>query len=556
MAVTQADPPWPMSRVGNSRISEAPVGAYSRPGIRRIRYRRIMSRGKSSRTLPGTAVRDRPVPAAVETSTGALPPTLAAGLVFVASGAVLVLEILSVRLLAPYVGLTLETTTSIIGAVLAGIATGAALGGRVADKVDPRRLVVVLLIGGGLLVLLTVPIVRALGPSASEGGDLAAVGVTFAALVPLAAVLSAVTPTVARLQLRDLSASGTVVGRLSGWATAGALVGTFGTGFVLVPLLPVSTSVLTIGILLVIFGLLLGFYTHVFKLAMIVGAALLALVFASVALAQHAPCEAETDYYCIQTEPDPENPQAEMLILDGGYNSDIDVSNPSYLGFPYEQWIAEAVRGIGAPHEPLRAVFVGGGAFTLARWLQAVRPGSSSNVLEVDGGLVEFDRQHLGLHTSPKLRATIGDARMTMQREPPNSADLVVGDAFSSRTVPWQLMTSEWLHEVKRVLKPDGVYALNMIDFPPLALLRAEAATLLTSFTNVAVIGNVGANRRPTGGNEVLLASSGPLPLPHGAAAAGAGRLERAAIARLAHGAIVLRDDYAPVDQLDTRPES
>jgi MFS family permease len=180
--------------------------------------------------------------------------------VFVASGAVLVLEILSVRLLAPYVGLTLETTTSIIGAVLAGIAVGAALGGWLADRVNPRWLVVGLLGCGGLLVLLTVPIIRALGPSASEGGNAAALGVTFAALVPVAAVLSGVTPTVARLQLRDLRASGTVVGRLSAWATAGALAGTFGTGFVLVPLLPVSSSVLAIGILLVLASILLGAY--------------------------------------------------------------------------------------------------------------------------------------------------------------------------------------------------------------------------------------------------------------------------------------------------------
>src|SRR5580693_8867450 len=83
---------------------------------------------------------------------GSLHPVIAAGIVFLASGAVLVLEILAVRLLAPYVGLTLETTTSIIGAVLAGIAAGAALGGRAADRVNPHLLVVGLLGGGGLLM--------------------------------------------------------------------------------------------------------------------------------------------------------------------------------------------------------------------------------------------------------------------------------------------------------------------------------------------------------------------------------------------------------------------
>jgi hypothetical protein len=82
----------------------------------------------------------------VESVDGSLPSVFAAGLVFVASGAVLVLELLSVRLLAPYVGLTLETTTSIIGAVPAGIAVGAALGGWTADRVSPHGLLVGLLI--------------------------------------------------------------------------------------------------------------------------------------------------------------------------------------------------------------------------------------------------------------------------------------------------------------------------------------------------------------------------------------------------------------------------
>lgn len=490
---------------------------------------------------------------AVPPATGSLPNALAAGLVFLASGAVLVLEILSVRLLAPYVGLTLETTTSIIGAVLAGISVGAALGGRAADRVNPRWLVVGLLIGGGLLVLLTVPIVRALGPAASEGGNAAAIGVTFAALVPVAAVLSAVTPTAARLQLRDLRASGTVVGRLSAWATAGALVGTFGTGFVLVPLLPVSTSVLAIGVLLVIGGVLLGVYVRLLKPTAVAGAALAAIVLTGLTLAQHSPCNAETTYNCVQIEPDPERPTVEALLLDRGYNSEVDQSEPSYLGFRYENWVADAIDAKWPAKQPLRAVFVGGGAFTLPRWLQATRPGSRSNTLEVDGGLVEFDRQQLGLRTSADLRATVGDARRTMRKEPAASADFVVGDAFSSRTVPWQLMTTEWLHEVRRVLRPGGLYLLNMIDYPPLSLLRAEAATLLGSFHGVRLITEAGAGDRPAGGNAVLVASEGPLQSERGPVDGGK-LYERAAVAKLAGDAEALRDDYAPVDQLETRP--
>jgi spermidine synthase len=483
-----------------------------------------------------------------------MPPAVAAGLVSVAAGAVLVLEILSVRLLAPYVGLTLETTTAIIGAVLFGIAVGAALGGWTADRVNPYWLVIGLLVGGGLLVLLTVPIIRALGPSASEGGSTAAVGVTFAALVPVAAVLSAVTPTVARLQLRDLRASGTIVGGLSAWATAGALVGTFGTGFVLVPLLPVSTSVLGIGILLVLAGVLLGVYTRRMDPSKIVAAVLATMALAVLTLVQHSPCNAETTYHCAQIQIDPERPTAKLLLLDRGYNSEVDLTDPRYLGFNYEHWIGDAITALGRPGAPLDAVFVGGGAFTLPRWLETTRPGSRSNVLEVDGRLVEFDRKDFGLRTSPDLRATIGDARLTIRREAAKSADVVVGDAFSSRTVPWQLMTTEWLREIRRVLRPDGLYALNMIDFPPLSLLRAEAATLLDAFTNVRMITPAEADGRPAGGNVVLLASNGPLPPQHRPPAENASVYEHAAVVKLVAGAKPLRDDFAPVDQLETRP--
>ena len=50
-------------------------------------------------------------------------------LVFLASGAVLVLEIVALRLVGPYVGVTLQVSSSVIGIALAAIAYGAWLGG-------------------------------------------------------------------------------------------------------------------------------------------------------------------------------------------------------------------------------------------------------------------------------------------------------------------------------------------------------------------------------------------------------------------------------------------
>ena len=506
---------------------------------------RTRSQPVSKRSAPAPAPPPGPV---------ALAPAVAAATVFLASGAVLMLEILAVRLLAPYVGLTLETTTSIIGAVLAGIALGAAVGGVFADRTDPRKLMVGLLIAGGLLALLTVPIVRALGPGARGHGNLAALGVTLASLVPSAAVLSAISPTVARLQLRDLGASGTIVGRLSAFATAGALVGTFGTGFVIVPLLPVSTAVLVIGLTLAVAGLLLGGYLQAIGRAAAVAAIAGIIGLGLLSATRDSPCDADTSYHCARLERAPGFADARFLVLDGDYNSFVDLKNPKDIQFPYTQWIASAIDTVAPGARPVDAVFVGGGGFTLPRWLAATHPGSRSQVLEVDKKLVELDEDRLGLKPSASVKPVVGDARVSMRDEPSGSADVVIGDAFSGFTIPWQLLTREWTTEVRRVLKPGGLYAINLIDFGKFDLARAELATLRRQFANVQLIAVPDAGGDVSGGNMILLATDRPQQWSYEPDTSGAATYDRAATARFSAHGTLLRDDFAPVDQLLTLP--
>jgi SAM-dependent methyltransferase len=456
----------------------------------------------------------------------AFPPAVAATLVFVSSGAVLVLEILGIRLLAPYVGLTIETTTTIIGTVLAGIAAGAALGGRAADRVDERWLLSVLLVAGGALAIATVPIARGLGSALQEDGDAAAFLITLIALFPPAAVLSAVTPTVARVQLRDLATTGAVVGRLSAWATAGGLVGTFATGFVIVPLLPTDVAVLAVGGVLLVLGLVVA--RHAANVAAAAGA----VVLGAATLATGSPCDAETVYHCARVVEDPGRPAGRTLMLERLRHSYVDLEDPTHLEFEYTRWMSAAIDDLSAG--PLDAVFIGGGGFTLPRWLAATRPGSRSRVLEVDGDLVQLVRERLGLRTGSDLQVRVGDARVTLRDERTDSADLVVGDAFGGVAVPWHLTTEEFARDIRRVLRPDGLYLLNVIDYEPRGLVRAEAATLRRVFANVALVGHP----RP-GGNHVFLASDAPLPeLPVGELDVPDGD--------------ALRDDDAPADQLLT----
>ncbi len=152
---------------------------------------------------------------------------LANSLVFFSAAAVLVLEILAGRLMAPYVGVTLETFTGIIGTVLAGISIGAWAGGRIADRIEPTKLLGPILATGGILALLAPPVVHVIGPAMRAAGPIEIVLLTVMAFFLPATVLSAVTPIVVKIRLTSLDETGAVVGSFSAVGTAGAIFGTF-----------------------------------------------------------------------------------------------------------------------------------------------------------------------------------------------------------------------------------------------------------------------------------------------------------------------------------------
>jgi hypothetical protein len=488
-----------------------------------------------------------------DTSARPLPSWLATVLVVGTSAAILVLEILAGRLLAPYVGVSLDTYTGIIGTVLAGIAVGAWLGGVAADRVDPRRLIPVLLVVGGALAVATIPTVRALGGAGTStgiGGILFLTAVTF---LPSATVLSAIPPAVVKLQVRDLGSTGATVGRLSAYGTAGAIVATFLTGFVLVAVAAVTTIITTVGVVLVAGGLAMWAWspqpvrsaasTEVLAVSAAAGLAL------GAAALLGSPCDVRTEYYCVSLDDDAERPGGRTLVLDDLRHSYVDEHDPTHLEFWYTRRIAEVIDELG-PESGAHVVHIGGGAMTVPARVQVTDPTSDQLVLEIDDELIElavdeFDRE-LGDDTG--LRAVAGDARLSLEEVPSASTDVVVGDAFGSRAVPWHLATSEFVADVERVLRPGGVYVLNVIDGGDLDFLRAEAATVAEHLPHVAVVLGVSAAAGGTG-NAVVVASDEPfdetLVDPDG------GRLV-ADVDEFVEGATVLTDDFAPVDQLLT----
>ena len=466
-------------------------------------------------------------------------------LVFCTSASVLVLEILAGRLMAPYVGVSLETFTAIIGTILAGIALGSAAGGRLADHYDPRSMIGPALAIGGALAWWSLWLVSVLGPKLGSEPP-AIVLLSALSFVAPAAVLSAISPMVTKLRLASLERTGTVVGDLSAWGTAGAIFGTFFTGFVLVAAIPTRPIVLAVGAALVVTGLV---YMMV-ATRKAPPATLVVVLLASLGIGATAdsPCEFESAYFCGRVVVDEDDASVRYLILDTLRHAAVDLDDPTNLKFRYIRLITDAINS--TTEGPIDTLHLGGGGFSVPMYLEATRPGSYNHVLEIDDVLLDVARDDLGFVTGPDMEVTIGDGRLAFDDFDDDSFDVVIGDAFGGQAVPWHLTTTEFIAKIDRVLRDDGIYVMNLIDGDENRFAEWEAATLRANFEYVEwIIHPAGIDRRVR--NQILVASDRPIP-PLVFDPADGILVED--VDAFIDGGKVLRDDFAPVEQLAANP--
>lgn len=205
---------------------------------------------------------------------------------------------------------------------------------------------------------------------------------------------------------------------------------------------------------------------------------------------------------------DLDRPAGWMLLVDGTPQSYVDVEDPTYLEFEYVQALADLVDTL--PDGPITAVHLGGAGCTLPRYVAATRPGSTQVVVEADEPLVEVVRSQLG---TAGFRLRVGDAREALSRLTPGTSDVVVADVFAGSLVPAHLATLETVQEVAALLRPGGLYALNLADSGTLAFARQQAAALARVFEHVVVVADPGVLRGRRFGNLVLAGSDTPFDL-------------------------------------------
>lgn len=203
------------------------------------------------------------------------------------------------------------------------------------------------------------------------------------------------------------------------------------------------------------------------------------------------------------------------LDVDGTPQSHVDLDDPTHLHFEYVARMGAVIDRLRMPGQPLSAVHLGAGALTLPRYIEATRPGSRQQVIELEQALVDLVRAELPLPRGAQVRMRIGDARAGLDRLPPalrGNADLLVSDVFAGAQTPAHLTTVEFYRAASAVLAPDGVLLVNVADGSGLAFARRQVATVREVFAHVIVLAEVQLFKGRRFGNLVIAASASPLP--------------------------------------------
>ena len=213
--------------------------------------------------------------------------------------------------------------------------------------------------------------------------------------------------------------------------------------------------------------------------------------------------------------PDRWVPGAYTLTVDGTPQSHVNLEDPTELFFEYVQRMGHVIDQLGMPGEPITAVHLGAGALTLPRYVEATRPGSRQQVVELESDIVDFVRAELPWSKKASIRVRHGDAREVLGKLPQGlhgTVDLVVVDVFSGARTPAHVTSIEFYRLAVDLLSPRGIILANVADGPGLAFARSQAATLSAAIGNVAVLAETQILKGKRFGNLVMVGSASELP--------------------------------------------
>ncbi len=429
--------------------------------------------------------------------------TTLAALVFGAGIGSLATEIAASRLLAPYFGSSTIVWANLIGIVLAALALGYYLGGRLADRRPEPRLLGLIVLAAAAWVALTPfiarPFLDATVSSLDDASAGAVIGSFFAVLLlfaPAVVLLGMVSPFAIRLAITDVATAGAVAGRFYALSTVGSLVGTFVPALIAIPLLGTQRTLLfTAFVLAGSASLLLGRRAAVAAVAF---AVLVAIPPGAVKAEEGLLHEEESRHQFIQVL---ERDDGRRLL---SLNEGVAVHSVWREGTVLTGGVWDALLTVPVvlDEPPRRVAILGNAGGTLARAFGVFWPRAQIDGVEIDEAVTDVGYRFFGLGDNPRVTTHDEDARPFLRRVD-RLYDVIYVDAYHQPYVPFYLATQEFFRLVRDRLAPGGVVALNVATVPgDDALVREVAGTLASVLPRVHTWNALRFNRIVIGFSE------------------------------------------------------
>lgn len=462
---------------------------------------------------------------------------------FVTGFSLLAYELAAARILAPSIGSSTYVWTSVIGVIIAALSLGYAAGGLLADRRDKRSDITFLLLiaGGGVLSTLVFsdPILEIVG---DHIGDPRLEGMVVATLLFsfTSFILGTISPYLAKLRVVSLEVTGQSVALLSAANAIGGIIGTFSVGFIFFGYIGSKETLAFTAALLVLcsFG-----FTPYKQLPRYTGMGLSGMLLLTLLFTRSPLSIAQGEVADINT------PSARYRVIDTLYGgkpvrvlatgpqaaqSGIYRDGSDELVFFYTRQMAALVAQ--TPKKD-RILILGGGAYTLPRYLGYKYPGSQIDVVEIDSKLAGIAKQYFHYRDQPNVHIYAEDARAYLNTVR-TKYDLILVDVYSDASIPFSVTTREYAAKLQDNLQPTGKILANVIgsDTPACRpLLSAIHASYAQSFYYYQLYPETSDLRMYQ--NIIFMYSNQPLHDPK-------------AVPADLRGGMVLTDNYAPVERL------
>ena len=494
--------------------------------------------------------------------------------VFLSGAALMGLEIVGSRVMAPVFGTSIFVWGALITTFLASLSAGYALGGKLADRRPSPALLGSILIAAGLLLWLLLarpaPLLAlcAAAPVPDRFRALLAAILLFA--LP-SVLMGTISPFATRLAAREVGTIGRTAGTLAAISTSGSIVGTFAMAFILIPAFPIEPILFGLGAVLVLSGALAARQGLAVRLAVAAGGLVAA---AAVFLVRPERVVAPTADGVVVLRK--ETAYHRLLVVDQGMNrrvlyfdhlsqGSIDRTTGAAPPNQYTDGLAAALLWRRSPAR--NAFVIGLGTGMLPRLFSEKTPDVATTSVEIDPEVVRVAGQYFDFRTDANDRVVVGDGRSVLEREK-GPWDAIFFDAYFSESVPFHLTTLEFFQLCRDRLSPDGVFAANIVGTMmgrDQRLFWAIVRTAQEVFPNVVILSHeLASGAQKFHGNAILVATPSPDRLSKDRVFAEGDRLAAAMghppIARWARayyeGEIrtadvpILTDSYSPTDAL------